>query len=151
MSLPVKSAVRIQPRVGKFVGKKAIRQAVHKAISKSLRVAVVRTNRQMHLIVPEDTGRLLASGIRTLNESLIKATAGINLKRAYVLKTGWQTPYARFVTEFNQSTTDWTKPGSRAKYNILIENFLKDQFRTRLQIEINKLSSPSGRPLVVQV
>lgn len=150
MSLAPKLAIDIKPTLGEAVGTTEVKQAMHIAISKALRVAVARTIKRMEQIVPEATGRLLASGKRILGESLVVATSGTNLKSVYKLKVGWDTPYAAFVTQFNQSTTKWTKAGSQANYNLRIFNFVRKEFAEQLRIEINKLTRSRGRRAVTR-
>lgn len=110
------------------------------AIIKALRITVARAIILAQRIVPEDTGQLMLSGITTLKDSLVKATAGVDLKSVYQLEVRWPVPYVEYVTLFPQGTTNWTKAGSQSAFNTLIIDFIQTTFPKRLSVEINKLN-----------
>ncbi len=109
----------------------------HKAIQRALITTVKLTKDRMKEIVPQDTRNLLQQGISGLDKSLQKAVAGTSLKSQYNLVLDWSAvPYSHHVTEFPQSTTNWTMPGSQANFHNLLETFMQVVFPIQMKKEL---------------
>ena len=125
--------------LGALMNQKGMRRLLHKAITNAIRVAGHSSIIFARAIVPEKTGALMESGISFLTASLMAATGGVNLKSVYTLPIDWPVSYARHVSLLPQSSTNWTKPGSRADYQTQIHDFIIRNFSIQLAVEIAKL------------
>jgi hypothetical protein len=131
--------IRILPNLGSV-----LRKTILTGIRKSLEVTIAKTESFMRQVVPEDTGNLLRGGLDILRSERDFSSN----QRIFRIPVGFPASYASFVTNFNQSTTNWTKPQSQANYFNAILNYIKFIFFD----ELNRfLSEDLQRYLEIQV
>jgi hypothetical protein len=142
--------VKINVTLGNISEIKKVRKAIHDAILQGIKNCVLAGTTLARLIVPESAARpgrygesyvsekLMLTFITDLLYSLTKLSRGKQtLRKHYKIQQLWDTTYAAWVNWMPEET-DWSKATSEPGFIETLDEFLRENMASYIQLELNR-------------